>query len=81
MIMSGTGKAMLLKDRFELPVTCAAAAYGPSPMCIQANRSTRKTLSRGARSEVGPPRSNGKGSKSFCLSCLLCRPGKEKGWA
>ena len=26
MILSGTGKAMLLKDRFELPVTCATAA-------------------------------------------------------
>jgi hypothetical protein len=24
--MSGTGKTMLLKDRFELPVTCATAA-------------------------------------------------------
>jgi hypothetical protein len=24
--MSGTGKAMLLKDRFQLPVTCATAA-------------------------------------------------------
>jgi hypothetical protein len=26
MIMSGTGNAMLLKDRFEMPVTCVSAA-------------------------------------------------------